>query len=217
MAQPCISHCKTCSNSVSCTLCYPNYALDGSNICVGAFNCSAIQNCLLCTMASGCSNCSLGFNLTNSTACNSVCGDGVKAASEACDDGNTQNGDGCSSNCTIESAYYCVLSGVISNCSNCSLHCSACTAQINCQSCYNPYLLDNTNTSCVPNCTLVSQCLTCHEINGNQTYCDSCNPGYQPINGTCSIVCGDGYRMSPEECDDHNTANNDGCSSNCTF
>lgn len=167
MAQPCISNCKTCSNSIACTLCYPNYALDGSNICVGAFNCSAIQNCFLCTMASGCSNCSLGFNLTNSTTCNSVCGDGIKAASEGCDDGNTQNGDGCSSNCTIESAYYCVLSGVISNCSNCSLHCSACTAQINCQSCYNPYLLDNTNTSCIPNCTLVSQCLTCHEINGN--------------------------------------------------
>src|SRR5262245_46356428 len=31
-----------------------------------------------------------------------VCGDSTKEGSEACDDGNTTNGDGCSSTCTIE-------------------------------------------------------------------------------------------------------------------
>lgn len=30
-----------------------------------------------------------------------VCGDGKKEAAEACDDGNTANGDGCESNCTV--------------------------------------------------------------------------------------------------------------------
>ena len=33
----------------------------------------------------------------------SVCGDGVLDAGEACDDGNTTNGDGCSSTCELES------------------------------------------------------------------------------------------------------------------
>ena len=34
------------------------------------------------------------------------CGDGLRAGSEVCDDGNTSSGDGCSSNClTIESGY----------------------------------------------------------------------------------------------------------------
>ena len=33
-----------------------------------------------------------------------VCGDGVKEGNEECDDGNTKDGDGCSSNCKIEHA-----------------------------------------------------------------------------------------------------------------
>ncbi|TKD05306.1 DUF4215 domain-containing protein [Polyangium fumosum] len=33
---------------------------------------------------------------------NALCGDGVKAGSEQCDDGNVANGDGCASNCVIE-------------------------------------------------------------------------------------------------------------------
>jgi cysteine-rich repeat protein len=38
----------------------------------------------------------------------SVCGDGVLEGAEACDDGSTLNGDGCSSECIIESGYICV-------------------------------------------------------------------------------------------------------------
>ena len=34
-----------------------------------------------------------------------VCGDGLRAGAETCDDQNTSNGDGCSSTCTIESNY----------------------------------------------------------------------------------------------------------------
>lgn len=33
-----------------------------------------------------------------------ACGDGVKNASEACDDGNATNGDGCSASCTLEAS-----------------------------------------------------------------------------------------------------------------
>ncbi len=36
-----------------------------------------------------------------------VCGNGIVELSEQCDDGNTSNGDGCSSTCTIESGYTC--------------------------------------------------------------------------------------------------------------
>jgi cysteine-rich repeat protein len=34
--------------------------------------------------------------------CSTICGDGLVRGSEACDDGNQVNGDGCSSSCTIE-------------------------------------------------------------------------------------------------------------------
>jgi len=40
--------------------------------------------------------------------CNTICGDGFILASEACDDGNTFNQDGCSNLCTIESGWTCV-------------------------------------------------------------------------------------------------------------
>jgi len=33
-----------------------------------------------------------------------ICGDNVKEGTEACDDGNTASGDGCSSTCTVEAA-----------------------------------------------------------------------------------------------------------------
>jgi len=36
-----------------------------------------------------------------------VCGDGSKNAAEGCDDGNTKNGDGCSSSCRVEKGWRC--------------------------------------------------------------------------------------------------------------
>ncbi|MEZ4310691.1 MAG: DUF4215 domain-containing protein [Polyangiaceae bacterium] len=38
----------------------------------------------------------------NPSVCSIVCGDGVKAPSEACDDGNTVSGDCCSATCQLE-------------------------------------------------------------------------------------------------------------------
>lgn len=35
-------------------------------------------------------------------ACSTICGDGIVAGLEQCDDGNNVNNDGCSSTCTIE-------------------------------------------------------------------------------------------------------------------
>jgi len=46
--------------------------------------------------------------------CVAQCGDGLIDASEQCDDGNFNNGDGCSSSCVIESGYEC--SGTPSTC-----------------------------------------------------------------------------------------------------
>src|SRR5690242_9745586 len=36
-----------------------------------------------------------------------ICGDGIRAASEACDDFNTQSGDGCSHDCVVEVCFTC--------------------------------------------------------------------------------------------------------------
>src|SRR6185436_342505 len=39
--------------------------------------------------------------------CTSRCGDGMKLAPEACDDGNTKDGDGCSHDCRNETGFAC--------------------------------------------------------------------------------------------------------------
>mmetsp|Transcript_5603 Transcript_5603/g.6335 ORF Transcript_5603/g.6335 Transcript_5603/m.6335 type:complete len:80 (+) Transcript_5603:531-770(+) len=37
--------------------------------------------------------------------CWPTCGDGLRVCPEACDDGNTVGGDGCSANCVVEHGY----------------------------------------------------------------------------------------------------------------
>lgn len=39
--------------------------------------------------------------------CLAVCGDGLILPSEACDDANSANGDGCSASCTVEAYFVC--------------------------------------------------------------------------------------------------------------
>jgi cysteine-rich repeat protein len=75
----------------------------------------------------------------------------------------------------------------------------------------------------VPGCSSASRfgsttiCLSCNsslhfEFNGLD--CD-CTLGYTLAAGTCALICGDG-RVISEDCDDGNTINGDGCSSQCT-
>ena len=60
----------------------------------------------------GCSpNCQIevGFQCNqeptaNHTICVPICGDGMVAGNEECDDDNTVNGDGCSADCLLESS-----------------------------------------------------------------------------------------------------------------
>ncbi len=58
---------------------------------------------------SSCALCSLpGFELSMEGECEEVCGDGVRVGNaHECDDGNTVDGDGCSSSCEIETGYHC--------------------------------------------------------------------------------------------------------------
>lgn len=195
----CMANCLTCSSGITCTTCKNGYIFDnGAGACVLNINCSTIGNCTTCTSTTGCTQCVSGYNATNITTCSPVCGDGVKLPFENCDDGNAVNGDGCSLNCTIEPAHYCAISGLGSLCGNCSLHCTQCTNASTCQTCTSPYLLSNITNSCVPDCTAITLCLTCHEpLGNNQTLCDSCSPGYIPLNNTCVVKCGDSIVISP--------------------
>jgi cysteine-rich repeat protein len=55
-----------------------------------------------------------------------LCGDGVKEGTEACDDADRQSGDGCSATCTVESGFTCTGS-TPSVCTGCNMD-SQCTS-----------------------------------------------------------------------------------------
>ncbi len=148
-----------------------------------------------------------------SSACVPICGDGLVEGTEACDDGcggngcsGLDNGDGCSSTCTIESGFSCNASEP----TVCSAVCGNGTVQTGFETCdqgaNDGVPLDN-NDGCSSTCQLETG-WTCSGIN-------------------CTPTCGDGLTRGSEGCDDRcllgsggagvctSTDNGDGCSSTC--
>jgi cysteine-rich repeat protein len=132
------------------------------------------------------------------------CGDGKMSTrnGETCDDGNLENGDGCSNQCTVEYMWSCTQNeGQLSVCT--PITCGNGKLDPN-EECDDFNFLDNDG------------CTKC-EI----------DLGYKCLNTTCSIACGDGkilrqYRNDPvtntktllaynEECDFVNGCNNATC------
>jgi cysteine-rich repeat protein len=127
-----------------------------------------------------------------------VCGDGIVDPGEECDDGNTDDCDGCSNHCTL-----------VTGCGD-SVVCGA-------EQC------DDGNTTscdgCSSTCTTESG-LLCGDGIVNTTCGEQCDP---PVPGRCDATCqripycGDGIVDPGEECDDGNTDDCDGCSNHCTL
>lgn len=65
------------------------------------------SGCLSCSDCYSCTQCQPGFNLDYASfLCIETCGDG-KRFTLPCDDGNNNNGDGCSADCKIEVGWIC--------------------------------------------------------------------------------------------------------------
>jgi cysteine-rich repeat protein/predicted outer membrane repeat protein len=171
----------------------------------------------------------------NSAGAPPVCGNSAIEYSEACDDGNTVSGDGCSSTCTIQPGYSCfgapsvclpscgdglIIGGEACDDGNtvsgdgCS---STCTIQPG-YSCF------GAPSVCLPNCGdgLIVGGEACDD--GNTVSGDGCSstctvqPGYSCFGApsVCLPNCGDGLIVGGEACDDGNAVSGDGCSSTCT-
>ncbi len=175
-------------------------------------------------------------------AAKNVCGDGVIAGLEECDDGNTSSGDGCSSTCSVESGYTCPAAGKactkIAYCGDGAVDvvgeqcddgntksgdgCSAlCTTEPN-------YFCPTPGSPCISTVKCgdgkVSGSETCDD--GNAVSGDGCSStcsieaGWQcPTPDTHCIArkCGDGIIAGTEQCDDGNNTSGDGCSATCTL
>ena len=111
-----VCQCKT-GYTLYGTECLPNQndGLDKASDCtVGTFfdpqqkKCLACPaGCLTCTDCYTCQVCSINYRFdANSGLCLEICGDGIRY-SEQCDDGDNDNGDGCSIDCKIEAGWNC--------------------------------------------------------------------------------------------------------------
>ena len=118
------------------------------------------------------------------------CGDGQITHEETCDDGNPDDGDGCSAQCKTEDGYFCETAG------------SPCVSL----NCGNDTLDEG------------EQCDDGNRANGDgcSQYCVP-ETGYVCVDGkNCHpVVCGDGAIEGSESCEDGNTDDGDGCSSSC--
>ncbi|HVW66904.1 MAG TPA: myxococcus cysteine-rich repeat containing protein [Candidatus Peribacteraceae bacterium] len=129
-----------------------------------------------------------------SVAIKAGCGDGLLTGSEQCDDGNTVDGDGCSSACKIEPGFQCVTTQP----SRCWARCGD-GIKTTTEKC------DDGNTVGGDGCSA-----TCNIEFG---YICSGSPSVCSIPG----ICGDGkVNAASETCDDGNTHSGDGCSATCT-
>jgi cysteine-rich repeat protein len=89
--------CPTsCDDSMICT----------ADTLVSAGTCTASCTNTLLPPTNGDGCCPSGATIASDDDCPIRCGDGVRSAGEACDDGNTVMGDGCSPTCTREPRAY---------------------------------------------------------------------------------------------------------------
>ncbi|MCF7844513.1 MAG: DUF4215 domain-containing protein [Kiritimatiellales bacterium] len=120
------------------------------------------------------------------------CGNKKVEEGEECDDGNKNNGDGCSSICKTESSDD-------STCERCTTISPQCPSN---KSCYVPSDSDKPISCAVPGIDLSGY------TNPSYIECPYDGNGNDP-------VCGNGKTESGEQCDDNNVINGDGCDSNC--
>lgn len=126
------------------------------------------------------------------TAIKAGCGDRLVTGAEKCDDGNAVSGDGCSSQCAIETGYACD-SGQPSTCwSRCGDGVVASNEKC-----------DDGNMTGGDGCNASCRIEISYKCSGSPSVC-----AVQPY-------CGNGTKESGEECDDGNSTDYDGCDSYC--
>jgi cysteine-rich repeat protein len=157
-----------------------------------------------------------------------ICGDGELSTGETCDDGNTADGDGCSSVCQLEGE---CGNGSIEIGEECDdgnrTNGDTCENDCTLPVCGNGILdqgeeCDDGNIDSGDNCSEECQFEFADCGNGIPEVGEACDDGNN-INADgceadCSLpVCGNFIQDSNigETCDDGNTVSNDGCSSNC--
>ena len=158
------------------------------------------------------------------TACAHECGNGAVEYSEACDDGNPTEGDGCDSNCSVSACGNGIPAGDETCDDGNASEGDGCDSNCTPTACGNGIpagdeMCDDGNSTngdgCDSNCTFTA----CG--NGVPTTGENCDDGNwndgDGCDSNCSVTaCGNGISTTGEACDDGNVTNGDGCDNNCT-
>jgi len=241
---PCVAHAGPGSNDPQLTACVcESDATCCSTAWTAACVTAAINECGSCVVAvcgngnvEGTEQCD-DSNTTSGDGCSSTCvievascGNGILEGNEECDDNDLTAGDGCDALCQFEGlacvphATPGIADETIEQCV-CGLDPFCCDnswdeicvgevvndCSVNCGDPCNPHPGSGSNepsaTSCVcavvPGCCTGDWTATCVAAATND--CGACEPA----------VCGDGTVAFPEQCDDGNNTNNDGCNATC--
>ena len=159
-----------------------------------------------------------------------VCGDGIVEQREICDDGNTEDDDGCQADCTptprvcgnglVQEGEVCD-DGNLQGGDGCEADCTPTPLVCGNGLVQEGEACDDGNTidgdGCESDCTPTPVC-----GNGQVEDGESCDDGNTTSGDGCEAdctptpVCGNGQVESGETCDDGNTTDGDGCQADCT-
>ena len=159
-----------------------------------------------------------------------ICGDGIRMPEEACDDGNTANGDGWNNSWNIIGGWVC--SGGTTTTKDTWTQCTSGFVPNTAKDTWVPVCgdgfrvgteaWDDANTTAgdgwSATCTIETNYIWTGGSATSRDTCSVCPAGFPPnsSNTVCVEKCGDGLRAGAEACDDANTAAGDGWSTTCT-
>ena len=187
------------------TTCLPGCDAGAGEVCTAGGQCVLVEECTdtcesleyecdthtLCGNVTDCGSCPIGPPLqvcSNLYLCEIACGNGAIDPGEECDDGNTNDGDGCSSTCTIESSDW-TCSGEPSDCHYCNGD-YICDANEDCL-CTDCEGKRNGCANQGDTCQS-GQCLPAIPVDSCKSYCFNLNIGYDPGASHCAQNCGGG-------------------------
>ena len=214
----CVSPCAECNDTTTeCTVCIAGYTFYAptdecflvvcgngtkepiNEICEDGNTANSDGCSSTCTIETGYECDGGGYNPAAVDTCTPICGDGLRIGTEACDDADTDDGDGCSSTCVVESGFACIGGSAVASdicstvCGNGLVHGSEVCDD-------GEVIADGCNASCT----------------GVSAGWD-CTGGSTTSISACTTTCGDSKLViSTEVCDDGNTVSWDGCNSNCS-
>jgi len=154
-----------------------------------------VSGCDQAADGTACGEANLHKHCVFNVCAKNICGDGVTAEAEQCDDANDREGDGCSARCLVETGGYCG-NGSTDGTEECDDG--------------NDVNDDRCSNTCLANACRNGRLDINEECDdGNRTDIDACS------NACLANACGNMRVDSGEECDDGNDSDSDACSTQC--